>query len=183
MNLYILNQLPIVAARWHHDEHVRDLPIEVSHLLLAAYLDRDPDGFDWGVVGAVRRRAAERLDACGVWRAFVGRSAATYHWVWQYGKALVTEYRYRFGSESPASDAIDCLEFPPRTIASDRRWYTWPIAVPKRYVRIAGHRVHHLSELVFMAYQLYYFNEKTVGATWTSRSAPPFVLNLRRSNR
>lgn len=185
MNLFPLHHLPLIAARWHHDEHVRDVPHDVVRLLLAAYLDRAPHSLDWGLVGYHRKDQARKVD--GPWREWVGHSAATYNWAWRYGKELVTEFRFRFGDDHMCAEALDCLEFPPKTIAADRRWRGFPTPLPKEYLELVDGAGSDAS--VTEAFRRYYFDTKLVRrsdrltskprqARWSHRPTPGFVVQL-----
>jgi hypothetical protein len=117
MNLFILNEDPIIAAQQQCDKHVVKMTLESGQMLSTAH--RLLDGTEYFELNAKGRKLRRwRLDdereikhPCTEWTM---ESSANYYWHYDHFEALAKEFEYRFGKQhSTWVDLKDTLKYLP----------------------------------------------------------------------
>lgn len=125
MNLFILNEDPIIAAQEQCDKHVVKMTLESGQMLSTAH--RLLDGTEYFELNAKGRKLRRwRLDderedilykavhykhPCTEWTM---ESSANYYWHYDHFEALAKEFEYRFGKQhSTWVDLKDTLKYLP----------------------------------------------------------------------
>lgn len=110
MNLFILDECPIVSAMWQCDKHVPKMIVEsgqmlsTAHRMLDGTMERRPSKSGKTMVKywklddnqneSLFYKAVHMGHPCTVWTM---ESAANYDWHWQHFSALCQEYTFRYG--------------------------------------------------------------------------------------
>ena len=89
MNVFILDENPALAARYHMDVHVVKMVLESAQLLSTCFLHFD-------IVGDKSKvyKPTHLNHPCSVW---LRESFSNVVWLYQLLKELLYEYTYRFG--------------------------------------------------------------------------------------
>lgn len=147
MNIFVLDNNPKLAARYHCDKHVIKMCLEYAQLLSTAVHECD------GVVTDGLYRPTHRNHPCAIW---VRESIGNVMWLRELLKHLGMEYRQRYGKEHrsvavgllAARRLTRCLPIRPRT--------PFVLAMPDQYR--SGDAV--------AAYRAYYIADKAAFARW-----------------
>ena len=156
MNLFILDNRPSVAARYHCDKHVVKMVLETAQLLSTAHRlhDEEVDGFIY--------QATHFNHPCSIW---VRKCAGNYRWTYRLFKALAKEYHYRYGRQHKSWLILqDRLAKPPRNIPRGRQT-PFALAMPDKYKQ----------DDAVQAYRDYYIGDKSEMFTFTRRDIPDWV--------
>ena len=114
MNIFVLDEDPIIAAQLQCDRHVVKMILEsmqmmsTCHRMLDGKLTKRPsisgkrmvkyydlyEGSDDLEAELLYMRAVHFNHPCNKW---LRRSSANYRWLWEHTKALCNEYTYRYG--------------------------------------------------------------------------------------
>lgn len=130
MNLFILDECPIVSAMWQCDKHVPKMIVEsgqmlsTAHRMLDGTLERRPSKSGKTMVKYYRLsqhsmestlyKAVHFAHPCTVWTM---ESSANYEWHYQHFWALCKEYTYRYGKiHKTERELLKVLEKPPMSI-------------------------------------------------------------------
>lgn len=174
MNIFYLDQNPLVCAQQHCDKHVVKMILEYAQLLCTAH--RMLDGDEW----TDRNKAGHRIkrwkhpDASmdntlykathvnhpsNVWAR---TNYGNYVWLLSLYNALCTEYTHRYGKVHATQTKLrGIVDRVPDNIPSGS--FTQPTqAMPDQYRNVDS----------IKAYRNYYVNEKAGFCVWTKRDAP-----------
>jgi len=183
MNIFVLDEDPVVSAQLMCDKHVVKMILESAQMLSTA--QRVLDGVKekrpsvsgkrivdyWSledVAPATEKiiyKAVHVKHPCTLWTM---ESSHNYKWHWKHWKALCQEYTYRYGKTHATEDKLSFqLWIVPRNIERFRGLTELPQAMPDYCKR----------DDVVEAYQNYYRNEKARFAKWTKREVPHFMLD------
>ncbi len=153
MNIFVLDETPAVAARYHCDKHVVKMVLETAQLLCTvSHLFGD----------TVPYRPTHAHHPCCVW---VQRTLGNWLWLRQLGLALADEYAARYGKRHKSGAVIRALRAPRRMGA---RLARTPFAqcVPEKY-RVEGDAV--------AAYRAYYAGDKRSMCSYTGVDWPDWL--------
>ena len=147
MNIFVLDENPVVAANYACDKHVVKMILESAQMLCAAH----PDG------NAPYKRSFYN-HPCTKW---VRASTENYDWLIEHAMALCAEYTRRYGKVHKTQRVIEWCEnnrpeLPVGVLSK------WPKCMPD-YCK---------EESVVGSYRNYYKNEKAKFAKWKDGNVP-----------
>ncbi len=195
MNIFVLNENPILAARDHCDKHICKMIIESAQMLCAAHwlgwqrmFRIDSAGLKRG---ELHQQLHDRIDPrlrppwkmthvnhpCTQWAA---ETWANYMWLSQHGIELCREYTARYGKVHKSEEVHRWLNrvIPPTfsgTRIEDPLGRTpFAVAMPEKY-KVPGDPV--------TSYRAYYLAEKARFAKWKTGNTPlwwtrPYYLSV-----
>lgn len=143
MNIFILSEDPLEAARMQCDSHVVKMILESGQMLCAAH---EPGAAPW--------KRTHYNHPCAVWAR---ASTENYNWLAAHGLELCAEYTRRYGRRHRAEDVLLwCSENVPRTVPEGPLTpFAIAISDPK----------YHLNDVV-SSYRAYYIGVKSRFARW-----------------
>jgi hypothetical protein len=178
MNLFILDENAVQAARLQCDKHVAKMTVESGqmlstiHRMLDGTLERRPSKSGrttvkyWRLPDAresVLYKAVHMSHPCTVW---TGLSRENYMWHFNHFVALAEEFTYRYNKQHKTyTDLVNYLKDPPKNIP-DGPLTLWPLAMKSN------------PECVFpkdpvKSYRLFYqTKQKRFKMAWTKRDIP-----------
>lgn len=155
MNIFILDECPVEAARLQCDKHVVKMILETGQMLstIQRRYGNTADGL---------YKATHANHPCTVW---AGESASNYRWLVAHFYALSDEYTFRYGkihaTWTKLKDLV--LDIPAGMCDSDRTPFAQ--AMPDEFRQ---------SDAV-QAYRAYYRSNKAAIAVWTKRDKPDWM--------
>lgn len=155
MNIFVLDEDPIVAARYQCDKHVVKMMLETAQLLSTAQRELDPDS---PLIEHVYK-PTHKNHPCAVW---VRESSANYGWTIEHLQGLLFEYRQRYKKTSKIEREILPVLLEMRNPSPKKPLTPFAQAMPDEYKR----------QDAVEAYRLYYRAEKAAFARW-ERSVQP----------
>lgn len=183
MNIFILDESPVIAARQHCDKHVVKMIIEAAQMLSTAH--RILDGTEYQDKTRNGRRikrwklnenndnfykAVHANHPSTIWTR---KSKQNYQWHYELFTTLCDEYTYRYNKVHETDRKLrDLLKEPPKNI-DDIGLTEWPQCMPD-YCKTNN---------PIQAYRNYYKNEKKDFAVWTTRQTPPWFLMTNKTER
>lgn len=160
MNIFFLDEDPVLAAEYHCDKHVVKMIVETAQLLSTACWHLG----DWS---DDLYRPTHDNHPCALW---VRSSRGNYVWTLDLLDALLEEFNYRYPRKGGHATArlIPALR---RRIASDAvRWPSEDLTPPAQAMPEQYRGPDPAS-----AYRRYYLAEKRDLLTYTRRTAPDWV--------
>jgi len=159
MNIFVLDENPVVAANLMHDKHIVKMVLETAQLMSTAViaLGGRADGL---------YKPTHQAHPCSLWLL---EAPANFCWLYEHGRALDAEFRHRFSGRSHASYSVikQAYESYPRILQEYRAHTPFAQAMPDEY-KVPGDAVS--------AYRNYYLGRKVEQSKWTRRPVPAFVL-------
>ena len=152
MNIFVLDTVATVAARYHCDKHVVKMPLETAQMLSAVH---------WRYGNEAPYKLTHASHPCTLW---AGQTVENYVWLWKLGIALCHEYTHRYDKVHGCERVIKLLRMPPLQLTA-RGYTAFAKAMPEQYV------CHSVVE----SYRTYYQNEKAGICQWTRREIPHFM--------
>ena len=145
MNIFVVDEDPVVAAQQLCDKHVVKMILETAQMLCTVARDRGYEA-PYG--------ASHAKHPCTLW---AGKSAANWHWLITHGLAMSEEYTRRYGRVHKSEEVIKwCARLP---IGFPTKELTpFAQAMPQQY----------RNPCAVTAYRAYYHGEKANFATWKS---------------
>ena len=145
MNIFVVDEDPVVAAQQLCDKHVVKMILETAQMLCTVATKQ---GYD------TPYRATHAKHPCTLWAA---KSADNWSWLVQHGLAMCAEYTRRYGRTHKSEAVIMwCarlkMGFPELGLTPFAQ------AMPRQYK----------NECAVTAYRAYYHGEKGKFATWKS---------------
>jgi len=111
MNIFVLDESPIISAQMQCDKHIVKMPLETAQMLCTAH--RELDGDDYADEENLYKRAYWN-HPCTIWAR---QTDANYYWLYEHFLALGKEYTYRYGKTHASIDKLkDALCYAPATI-------------------------------------------------------------------
>jgi hypothetical protein len=159
MNLFFLDDNPLLAARMHSDKHVGKMLVETAQMLSTGLRLA---GHDIGY------RVAYRNHPMTIW---VRSGAENFAWAYALARGLAEEFEYRFGRRHKTADQLGAM----LTGADWRASFGTaplmpvPLCMPAEY-KIASDPV--------ACYRALYRGEKAYFAKYTRRPAPEFMRDV-----
>ena len=145
MNIFVVDEDPVVAAQQLCDKHVVKMILETAQILCTVAATH---GYD------TPYRATHAKHPCTLWAA---KSGDNWSWLLQHGLAMCAEYTLRYGRTHKSEQVIMwCarlkMGFPESSLTPFAQ------AMPQQYK----------NECAVTAYRAYYHGEKATFATWKS---------------
>lgn len=167
VNIFWLDEDPVLAAQHQHDKHVVKMVVETAQLLSTALrVLLGPDAT------SMLYRSTHRHHPCALWTA---SSRDNMQWLLQHGHALLGEYTYRYNKVHKTSTIMQVAASLIHTVPADV--WTGELTSPPQCMPD-----EHRTTNVVDAYRDYYFACKmTPGnkpAKWTRRGTP-FWIQMR----
>ena len=166
MNIFVLDESPIISAQMQCDKHIVKMPLETAQMLCSVW-HRYGQGMN------VPYKEAHRNHPCTLW---VGDSMDNYNWLWLHGMELCFEYTRRYNKIHKCQQVIMDLSYPsPSKFNFDNYFKTpHPQAMPDIY-KSTKLRIHNNT---VRAYRQYYVNDKKDIAKWErGRPMPDWYTN------
>ncbi|MFW5903062.1 MAG: pyrimidine dimer DNA glycosylase/endonuclease V [archaeon] len=157
MNIFILDEDPVKAAEMQCDKHVVKMPLETAQMLSTAHhvLGTDVDK-------EKIYRKTHVNHPCTKW---VRENSANYEWTVEHFKALLKEFKKRYGKKHACSELLPKLSklpnFPEDKLIDERTQFAQ--AVPEEYKK----------EDPVEAYREVYMKEKSKFACWDKLGNKP----------
>jgi len=165
MNIFYLNEDPVVAAREHNDKHCVKMIVEYAQMLSTAH--RACDGDDKADSLSLYKRAHINHPST-IW---VRENKAQYSWLYRLFVALAGEYRYRYEKTHSTYLLLGAaLEEPPNKITRNKPFNPPPQCMPEEYK----------CDDAVKAYHNFYIGEKAHFSSWKKRDVPKWYLKRSR---
>ena len=173
MNIFVLDESPIISAQMQCDKHIVKMPLETAQMLCSV-LHRHGQGH------LVPYKEAHKNHPCTLW---AGDSAANFSWLVQHGMELCFEYTRRYNKIHKCQQVImDIRETDWGTLQyQDMEMTPHPQCMPEEYKEQDGltpiYYVNNIPNVV-RAYRKYYINDKKDIAKWNkSRPMPDWFTD------
>ena len=95
MNIFYLDENPVIASQYHLDKHIVKMPLETAQILCTIH---------WTKGKEAPYKPTHLKHPCTLW---VGESIKNYDWVCELGIALCKEYTYRYGKVHKCEEIIN----------------------------------------------------------------------------
>ena len=157
MNIFMLDNDPATAARYHCDKHVVKMILETAQLLCGAHHTTHQ------ATHQVPYKLSHKNHPCSIW---VRESLSNYLYLCDLGLELCKEYTYRYGKRHKSQDVIEwCITNKLNII--DKGFTEPPKAMPDEYKVVD----------VVESYRNYYRGAKSGFAVWKNRETPNWFKN------
>jgi len=178
MNVFVLDESPVIAAQSQCDKHVVKMIVEsgqmlsTAHRMLDGTADRRPSKSGkrliqhWSlndVRECVLYKAVHMGHPCTVWTM---QSSKNYIWHWEHLEALCKEYTSRYGKvHKTEQDLLEILRTMPTNIANGDLT-PWPLAMG------AAPECINISDVVGSYRKFYQTKQARFKMAWTNRAIP-----------
>ncbi len=162
MNIFVLDESPIISAQMQCDKHIVKMPLETAQMLCSVW-HRYGQGMN------VPYKEAHKKHPCTLW---AGDSADNFSWLVQHGMELCFEYTRRYNKIHKCQQVIMNLGKLHATMFyyCDTNGTPHPQCMPDEYKCASDDPVQ--------AYRKYYINDKKDIAKWEkSRPAPDWYVS------
>ena len=159
MNIFYLDEDPIVCAKMHCDKHVVKMILEYAQLMSTAHRLLNPEEAD-----AALYKSTHSNHPSAIWAR---QTSGNYHWLFNMWDQLLSEYTARYGRYHKSQSLWTKLIFAPKSIPSSEMTPI-PQCMPD-HCKIDGNAV--------AAYRNYYVTEKSAFARWKNGAAPSWMKN------
>lgn len=152
MNIFALDEDPILAAKYHCNKHVCKMIVESAQLLCNALpTDRN------------RYKRTHYNHPCSVW---VRTSRGNFEWACMLALALCEEYTKRYGKRHKTQNIIEnCIKYTHLITVGKQTDFIF--CGPKEYLDA-------FSDDIISAYRCYYIGEKASFAMWEPKVREPW---------
>ena len=167
MNIFVLDEDPIISAQMQCDKHIVKMPLETAQMLCSVW-------HRYGSADRVPDKEAHKNHPCTLW---AGNDGANYDWLWQHGMELCFEYTRRYNKIHKCQQVIMDLtidtckfEFPNMSVD----WWDitpHPQCMHDEYKEQDGFFSPEVA--IVRAYRQYYVNEKKDIAKWEKSRPMP----------
>lgn len=151
MNIFVLDDSPVLAAEYHCDKHVVKMIVETAQLLSNAHWKNGSEGVY--MPSHINHPASE----------WVSINLGNYAWLVSLGLSLCIEYSRRFLKRHKTQDVIEELAF---------RIPNIPDEPQTRFIRCMPEEFK--VEDPILSYRNYYLKAKKHFAEWNYSSVPPW---------
>lgn len=161
MNLFVLDPMPVIAAQYNNDSHVRKISLEAVEMLGYAFDHGQFKPWPW-----LHKSGRHYNHPMSQW---VRRSRQNYDWTIQHAYALCDEWLYRFERDRhhKCREYLDWISANlPIHNLSNFGQTDWPRCFGQFKDRI------NLSDNAIYDYRNYYMVAKRHLAVWTKRPIP-----------
>lgn len=147
MNIFVLDEDPVIAATMACDKHVVKMVLETAQMLCATAIAKGHK---------MPYAATHKHHPCTLW---AGRSQSNWDWLIGHGLALCAEYTVRYGKVHKSQQIIEHAR--DINILFDEQQLTpFAQAMPPQY----------RNDCAVTAYRAYYMGEKARFATWKTQT-------------
>lgn len=153
MNIFVVDENPIIAAQQLCNKHVIKLILEGAQLLATAHHVLEEDEAPEGIY-----KATHINHPCSIWAR---ETDSNYRWLYLHTKALAEEYTFRYNRVHATKKMLTPLHDSPRGIP-EGPLTPFRMAMPDQYK----------SDNPVESYRQYYINEKARFAKWKVRQPP-----------
>ena len=154
MNIFVLDNHPKRAAKFHVDKHVVKMPLETAQMLCSAHHMS-------GTNSLIPYKLAYRNHPCTKW---VRESYKNYLWLCYLGIEICYEYTYRYNKIHKSQIVIEwCINNTPNIPKKNITKFAQ--AMPNKYK----------CEDPVKAYRSYYIGEKSHLFSWKHRGVPLWI--------
>jgi len=150
MNIFYLDESPVVAAKVQYNKHVVKMILESAQMLCAAHHVLGAPTMNIGEDVIIPYKLAHKNHPSTVW---VRENAAHYNWLYNHMRALGHEYHLRYGKTHMSITKCRHLWFTPKNIPI-KPFVQPPQCMPDKYK----------DKCSIKAYWNYYIGEKHVVA-------------------
>lgn len=157
MNIFYLDEDPVLAARYSVDRHVVKMILETSQLLSTAHHILDGESAPSGIY-----KSTHRNHPSAVWAR---SSDANYEWLYLHYLALMDEYTFRYGKHHKSGELQNILVKLPTNISTSK-FTQPPPAMDISYI---------ISDNSVTNYRNYYKYGKAHLHKYTKREVPFFL--------
>lgn len=162
MNIFVLDEEPGLAARYHNNIHVVKMITESCQILSTAHIqmggEKHPELY----------KPTHINHPCTRWAS---ANNENFNWLLNLASALVEEYDMRFGKPNKFLEARKILAlFEKRNFINWSAMTPFPIVMPAHYKVDMKYR--HWSENAMLSYRRYYAEGKNHLANWGKRGKP-----------
>ena len=158
MNIFALDESPILAAQYHTDKHVVKMIVETAQMLSTAHRLK---GNEEQINNEHIYKKAYPNHPCTIW---IREKSENYLWAYRLFESLLQEYKYRYGKDHSSVKLVPYLSVLPAKISIGSRT-PFAQAMPD-YCKSADS---------ITAYRQYYFIEKGHLFKWTKRNVPEWI--------
>lgn len=158
MNIFVLDEDPVAAARMQCDRHVVKMPVEAGQMLVTVLAQHGAHVGSW--------KSTHAKHPCTLW---AGETRANFEWLCEHAFALVEEHGRRYPHTAAGRRGhkagpviLDALDHAHRLPAGPLTPHVQ--AMPERW-RVPGNPV--------AGYRQYYAADKAHFASWRAPGAPP----------
>ncbi len=169
MNIFVLDENPVIAARMLCDKHIVKMPLETAQLLSSVFSIalKAPNPFV-SITNQnieVPYKLTHKNHPCSLWAR---QSKGSFCWLIEYGRELCKEYTWRYKRTHKSEEIVDwCDSNKDLLIFQSADIQTFIQALPDRYKCSSP----------IKAYRKYYLQEKMRFAKWEKgREAPDWII-------
>lgn len=122
MNIFVLDNNPWLAARYHCDKHVVKMILETAQLLSTAHHILNPNCIKnrngtWFLYGRKIYGPTHANHPCAIWAR---ERLANYEWLLELGLGLCSEYTYRYNRVHQSSTVLSALKIRPVSLIVEK---------------------------------------------------------------
>lgn len=154
MNIFVLDERPVVCAQYTCDKHVVKMITETAQLLSTAVNQSfGPDARVWSLY-----RSTHINHPCSLWAR---QNRANFQWLVELGMALSWEYSYRYKKTHKSYTSI---------LEASLYSKNFPVGSRTPFAQCMPEQYKNSNAVE--AYRAYYRGEKAYFARWTKRPVP-----------
>ncbi|MBA8755322.1 MULTISPECIES: pyrimidine dimer DNA glycosylase/endonuclease V [Wolbachia] len=169
MNIFVLDENPVIAARMLCDKHIVKMPLETAQLLSNVFSTalKAPNPFV-SITNQnieVPYKLTHKNHPCSLWAR---QSKGNFFWLIKYGRELCKEYTWRYKRKHKSEEVIDWCD-------SNKNLLVFQSTDIKPFVQALPDQ--YKSSHSVKAYREYYLKEKMRFAKWEKgREVPDWLL-------
>lgn len=156
MNIFVLDDNPVIAAQYHCDKHVVKMVLEAGQMLSTIQRQHGNDD-------EVLYKATHAKHPCTLW---AGASVANYNWLYTHFVALAMEYTTRYGKEHATYRRLKYVVANSPQGIDKVEQTCYALAMPDEYK----------TDDAVTSYRNYYMGAKRSFLTYTRRSMPSWLI-------
>lgn len=161
MNIFILDNDPIQAAKWHNDTHVVKMLLETAQILSSVH-----KLYNTNISNQVYR-LTHHNHPCNVWAR---TSTANYEWLSLLGKSLCTEYTERYSKIHKSQQLIElCSANVPNNLINHNSISGFALAIREEIFDLC-----YVKNNPVQSYRNFYMIDKRGGKHETWKQNKPF---------
>jgi hypothetical protein len=161
MNIFALDENPMIAAQMHCDKHVVKMILESAQILSTVHHLEDVPQQEYMLKHLYK--PTHKNHPCTIWAR---ENTANYHWLARLYYYLGCEYTYRYGKEHKSMELNRYLSKTPYSLTIESDHTPFALAMPDQYKYCAT---------PVDCYQLYYRCEKSHILQYTKRAKPDWL--------
>ena len=161
MNIFVLDESPVIAAQYHTDKHVSKMCTETAQMLSSVWrmIETSDD-----VIPEHTYRLTHKNHPCSVWAR---ENTANYMWLYSLFNALSDEYTHRYNKVHLSWRKLgDSFKNPPPSLRVSDKMTPFALAMPDQYKQPND---------PVASYRAYYNGEKQRLFSWKNRDIPSWI--------